>query len=225
MQVALVAMVALAFLLPVLVWRIMRRPRQASPLDAPPAMAPQEATVTPKVAKEEPIERPVDPKMLPDGRPRCQASVSCTDAATRHRPLVMRDDGWTDLVRRAFGAPDRLRLDAYQAPFLGGVRDWFAGSSVDARTAVVVPEFCEEHAHLAWEEARAELADIEYGRVKASRDDQARLAYFAKAGLMERVASRILQVEAEEKRAKKGGRRAPAPVSNVTPIRAAAGEK
>jgi hypothetical protein len=185
----------------------------------------RELALRQRAAKEEHERLILVGKIVADGRPRCQASPTCSDVATRHRPLVLRDDGWLDLVRRAFGAPERLRLEAYAPSEIRRLVDAVIATLASAPLQQpVVPEFCEEHVHLAWEEGRAELADIEYGRVKASRDDQARLAYFAKVGLMERVAKRIAEVEIAEKRAKRGGGRSVQPVSNVTPIRAV-GEK
>ena len=197
-------------------------PTPVDALPAPPRLVEDRgARERERAAKDERERLVLAGKILPDGRPRCQASPTCNDPATRHRPLVLRDDGFLDLVRRGFGAADRQRLGSYEAPW------WHALANAvrDVPLPSPVPEFCEEHIHLGWEEGRAELADVEHGRVKGARDDQARLAYFAKAGLMERVAKRIAEVEIAEKRAKRA--RGPLTTNDmkVVPIRAVGGDK
>lgn len=137
--------------------------------------------------------------ILPDGRRRCQASSSCQDAATKHPPKFVRDEGWLDFIRRAFGAPPRLRID----------------EDVEA-----AHRFCESHAHLAFQDAHLELADVERERAEALRQVEVRIGHYERTGAAVRLAKIITEHEAAATARKRTPK---SEAGKVVPIRSAAG--
>lgn len=125
---------------------------------------------------------------LPGGGLRCQASALCFAPATEHSPKIERDERAFDFWRRVFGAPPRYRV------------------TKDTEKPL---RYCEPHYHLADQEVRSELSEVEHRRQLALRDTEASLAHFERVGLPARLAK---LVESAEKR--KGAKRA----DNVIPI-------
>lgn len=112
---------------------------------------------------------------LDDGSivPKCR---HCALEAT-HRPLKwVRDDGIFDLIRRAFGAPARVRVG--QETF---------GEAI----------YCESHQALAFEEYRIELAKYESDRAAQERDWEVRRARFQQTGIHARLDENIAKHERE----------------------------
>jgi hypothetical protein len=112
---------------------------------------------------------------LDDGRivPKCR---HCSMAATR-RPLKwVRDDGFFDLIRRAFGAPARVRV---------------------GQEAFDEALYCESHEALAHEEFRIELAKYESDRAGQERDWEVRRARFQQTGIHSRLDEHIQKHERE----------------------------
>lgn len=115
---------------------------------------------------------------LADGQPRCQASPLCSSRAVVPAPVIVRSAHASDFVRRLFGAPQRYRVE---------VPPLSEGEAF----------YCDPHSHLAEQETRAELAEVEHGRQLALRDVEARLAHFERAGLAARMA-RLIEAESRK---------------------------
>lgn len=131
--------------------------------------------------------------------PKCR---HCASEATR-RPLKwVRNDGVLDLIRRAFGAPARVRVG--QEPF-------------------EEPIYCESHEALAHEEFRIQLVKYESDRAAQERDWEVRRARFQQVGVHSRLESEITEHErdvvAAEKRSGPRVRRSSAEPGKVVPLR------
>ena len=164
---AILGMMALA-LLPVLATWARRRMAGGAAPEVERQKREQDARVRKLLEKDTHIR-------LDDGRivPKCR---HCTEPATR-RPLKwLRDVGVGDLIRRAFGAPGRIRT----------------GQDVWADLL-----YCESHEAHAREEFRIELSKYESDRAALERDWEVRRARFQQTGVHARLDEHIAKHERE----------------------------
>jgi len=161
---------------------------------------------------------------LADGRPRCQASLCCLEAATLPKPRIVRDEGVTDFVRRAFGAPRRYRMveaDVSETGGLLGVILMFfrAAWSGEPKETSHTLRYCDVHVHIARQVCLEQLAGDEHAEMIAHSDREARLVYFESAGLEKRVIKVVSETEMRDADKKpRRGKSAEADKTNVVPF-------
>lgn len=102
---------------------------------------------------------------LPTGHKRCVIE-ECPHVATKPGIVFARGEGWSDLVKRLFGAPPRYTVKAKKK----GDND-----------------LCEGHQPLAREVAKERLARHEQKRVTLMMEEEAELAHFEHVGLVART--------------------------------------
>lgn len=132
---------------------------------------------------------------LADGRKRCTAHASCQQPAEHPRFRIVRDEGPVDLLRRAFGAPRRYRVEPSKPT-----------GRADLPLATIPQEalsYCETHMHLAYQEILLKLAQHNERFVTFIRDEEVDLQWFERVGLDAKIGKLIADQEAKETGKKK----------------------
>ncbi len=127
-------------------------------------------------------------RILPTGRPKCQASLTCPNEATRPKPHVLRDTSFTDFIRTRFGAPERYRM-------VDPTPSWFMQAFFGA--APPMPELCETHEPVAQQVTVSRLADDERAEQDRRKKREVGLSTFEAKGMMLEVARLCAASETE----------------------------
>jgi hypothetical protein len=153
-------------------------------------------------------------KILPDGRPKCQASLRCMDPAEHARPRIERASGIGDFIRRQFGAPERYRMvepavarreplaEEQHAPgrgLKGALVTAWSGQHEPRDPSEVQPELCKYHVHVARQVCSERLAEDEYRHAAFAADRETGLAIFETEGMLREVKSRVASRETAER--------------------------
>jgi hypothetical protein len=195
--------IALAFLV-----RLRSRTEAAKPV----VSEAERAAAADRRRREAEVEKGVkENRLLPDGRPRCQASLNCPDPAEFARPRIVRDEGVVDFIRRAFGAHRRYRMQEPQGitssskGFFGAIFDVLL-VAFQGPPKPVAPgslKYCELHVHIARQVCLEKLSADEHAEATALSERENSLTHFEGRGMEKKVLQLVAEIETAEAGKKK----------------------